>query len=149
MIASPTLIGRIRHVLGAQITAELDSDVAGTTPVYRGRVYHLGQIGSLVRVPQGTIDLIGAVTMLGIAELIPPGPPAAVPQTGDRWIQFQLLGEIDAFGTFRRGVSTYPAIDDEVHFATHEQIASIFPPPGPGRVRIGSLSTTYGDPIHL
>jgi hypothetical protein len=145
----PTLFGRVRHVLGAQVTAELLPDVAGTTPVYRGRVYQVGQIGSLVRIPQGTIDLIGAVTMLGIAELVTPTEPALVPQQGDRWIQFQLLGELDAFGRFQRGVSAYPGIEDPVHFATHEQVRAIFPPPSEGMIKLGSLSTSRGDSVHL
>lgn len=144
-----TLIGRVRHVLGARITAELDEEVAGTTPIYRGRVYHIGQVGSLVRVPQGTNDLIGAVTMLGIAELVSPTEPAIIPQQGDRWIQFQLLGELDALGRFHRGVGTYPSVDDPVHFATHTQLAAIYPKPAPGRIRVGTLSTSRGDVVNL
>lgn len=135
--------------MGSMITAELSQDVAGTAPIYRGRVYQVGQIGSLVRVPQGSSDLIGAVTMLGIAELLPPSQPAVVPQQGDRWIQFQLLGELDGLGRFERGVTSYPAIDDPVHFATHDQIAAIFPLGIAGRVRLGALSTSRGEPVHL
>src|SRR5436190_23306669 len=97
----PTLIGRVRHVLRARITAELFEDLAGTTPVYEGRVYQIGQVGSIVWIPQGGVDLVGAVTMLGIAELTVPLEPAAIPQQGDRWIQFQLLGEIDSSRRFR------------------------------------------------
>jgi len=145
----PTLMGRVRHVLGAHITAELLPEVAGTTPLYQGHVYQIGQIGSLVRIPQGTMDLIGAVTMLGIAELVTPVKPAVVPQQGDRWIQFELLGELDSFGHFQRGVSNYPAIDDPIHFATHEQISAIFPPQGGGRIRLGSLSASRGGAVYL
>jgi uncharacterized protein DUF87/helicase HerA-like protein len=87
--------------------------------------------------------------MLGIAELVPPVEPALMPQQGERWIQFQLLGEIDSAGRFRRGVSTYPAVDDAVHFATSTQISSIYPPPAQDRIRLGTLSTSRGHVVSL
>src|SRR5438094_2831815 len=145
----PTLIGRVRHVLGARITAELFEDVAGTTPIYEGRIYQIGQVGSLVWVPQGGVDLIGTVIMLGIAELVPPVEPALVPQQGERWIQFQLLGEIDSGGTFRRGVSSYPAVDDAMNLATPAQLRPIYPRPGQNRIRVGTLSTSRGHVVAL
>jgi len=135
--------------LGSQITAELYPDVAGTSPIYEGRVYQIGQIGSLVRIPQGTVNLVGSVTMLGIAELIPPLQPAVIPQQGDRWIQFQLIGELDRTGLFYRGVSGYPALDDPVHFATHDEISSIFPIGSAGWIKIGCLSTSGGEGVYL
>jgi len=115
----PTCIGRVRHVLGAQVTVALDPDLAGISPIYRGRLQPIGQIGSLVRIPQGLIDLVATVSLVGIAELAGAQAPVDTVQTGDRWLQLQLLGEIDR-GTkgFQRGVGTYPALDDPVHFGT-------------------------------
>lgn len=52
----PTRIGCVRHVLGARVTVELDPDIAGIAPVYRGRLQPVGQIGSLVRIPQGLVE---------------------------------------------------------------------------------------------
>ena len=147
--SAATAIGRVRHVLGSRITAELFRDVAGTTPLFEGRIYHLGQIGSLVRIPHGTLQLLGAVTMIGMAELAGPPPPSFMPEQGDRWIQFQLLGQIDGLGRFQRGVGTYPALDDPVHFATAKELAAIYPPPGGSHVRLGSLSTARGDAVSL
>ena len=101
----PTCIGRVRHVLGATVTVALDPDLAGVAPIYRGRLQPVGQIGSLVRIPQGLVDLIASVSLLGIAELSKPLAPAENIQSGERWLQVQLLGEIDrGTGKFRRGV---------------------------------------------
>jgi hypothetical protein len=72
----PTCIGRVRHVLGATITVVLDADLAGVAPIYRGRLQPVGQIGSLVRIPQGLVDLIATVNLVGIAELAGPLVPA-------------------------------------------------------------------------
>jgi uncharacterized protein len=143
----PTLLGSVRNVLGAQITVELLPGIAGTTPLYRGRVYYLGQIGSLVRVPHGSIDLLGAVTMVGISELAGPRPPGSLPEQGERWIQFQLLGQLDGTGHFERGVSAYPALDDPVHFATAQTLQAIYPPATGSWVNIGTISSTASEAV--
>lgn len=139
--ADPTCIGRVRQVLGSTVTVALDPDLAGVSPIYRGRLQPVGQIGSLVRFPQGLIDLVGTVSLVAIAELAGPQQPAQTVQTGERWLQVQLLGEIDrASERFQRGVGTFPGLDDPVHFATAEHLSAVFPPAGEGHLRIGCLA---------
>ena len=134
----PTCIGRVRHVLGATITVALDPDLAGVAPIYQGRLQSVGQIGSLVRIPQGLVDLIASVNLVGIAELAGALAPAETIQRDERWLQVQLLGEIDhGTGRFQRGVGSYPGLDDPVHFARPDQLRSVFPPPDHEHVRLG------------
>ena len=122
----PTCIGRVRHVLGATVTVALDPDLAGVAPIYRGQLQPVGQIGSLVRIPQGLVDLVATVSLVGIAELAGALAPAETVQRDERWLQVQLLGEIDqGTGRFQRGVGSYPGLDDPVHFATPEQLSAI------------------------
>lgn len=144
----PTSIGRVRHVLGSTVTVALDADLAGIAPVYRGRLQPVGQIGSLVRIPQGLVDLIASVSLVGIAELTAPLAPSDSVQHDERWLQVQLLGEIDR-GTnkFHRGVGTYPGLDDPVHFATADELAGVFPQPDGEHVRIGRLSAAEDVPV--
>jgi hypothetical protein len=146
----PTCIGRVRHVLGATITVALDPDLAGVAPIYKGRLQPVGQIGSLVRIPQGLVDLIATVTLLGIAELSKPLAPAESTQSGERWLQVQLLGEIDK-GTkrFRRGVGSYPGLDDPVHFATATELQEIFPEQNESYLRLGCLAAAEDVPLCL
>src|SRR5215831_6177643 len=119
----PTCVGRVKHVLGATVTVALDPDLAGVAPIYRGRLQPVGQIGSLVRIPQGLVDLVATVSLVGIAELSGPQSPGDAIQTGERWLQVQLLGEISRTARkFHRGVGTYPGLDDVVHFATPEDL---------------------------
>jgi hypothetical protein len=146
---NPTAIGRVRHVLGATVTVELDPQLAGVEPLWEGRLQAVGQVGSLVRIPQGPVTLLGAVTLVGIAELSQPTAPALTPQIGDRWLQVQLIGEIDGLGRFSRGVSRYPGMDDEVHFTTSKQLAGIFPRPSEKRIRLGRLSASPDVPVTL
>ena len=146
----PTCVGRVRHVLGSTITVALDPDLAGVAPIYRGRLQPVGQIGSLVRIPQGLVDLIATVSLVGIAELAGPLAPAEMVQHDERWLQVQLLGEIDrGTGRFQRGVGSYPGLDDPVHFATPDQLASVFPQPDDQHLRLGCLAAAEEVPACL
>lgn len=146
----PTCIGRVRNVIGAEVTVALDPDLAGVAPIFRGRLQPVGQIGSIVRLPQGLVDLVGQVSLVGIAELAGAPPPTEVVQTGERWLQVQLLGEIDrATGRFERGVGSYPGLDDPVHFATPDDLVAVFPPAGEERLRLGRLAAAEEVPVCL
>lgn len=146
----PTRIGWVRHVLGATVTVALDPEMAGVAPIYRGKLQPVGQIGSLVRIPQGLVELIGTVTLLGIAELTKPLAPVEVLQTDERWLQVQLLGEINrATGQFKRGVANYPALDDSVHFITPQELAAVYPDRSETHLRIGRLAAAEDVPVCL
>lgn len=146
----PTRIGRVRHVLGSTVTVALDSDLAGVSPIYKGRLHSVGQIGSLVRIPQGLIDLIASVRQIGIAEVSGTVQSSESFQRDDRWLEVELLGEIDrGTGLFQRGVGSYPGIDDPVHFTTPDQLASVFPPPGDSHLRLGRLAAAEEVPVCL
>lgn len=149
--ATPTEIGRVRHVLGSSVTVELDRDLAGVAPIYRGQLHRIGQIGSLVRIPQGTIDLIASVSLVGIAELTGPVEPVETVQgVGDRWLRVELIGEIDtATQRFHRGVGTYPGLDDAVHFTTPEQLKAVYPSAGDTHLRLGRLAAAEDVPVCL
>jgi len=146
----PTCIGRVRHVLGSTVTVELDPDLAGVSPIYQGRLQSIGQIGSLVRIPQGLIDLVATVSLVGIAELAGVLQPTETTHRDERWLKVELLGEIDrGTGRFRRGVGSYPGIDDAVHFTTPEQLASVFPPADEDHLRLGRLAAAEEVPVCL
>ena len=144
----PTRIGVVHQVLGATVTVALDPDLAGTTPIYKGRLQRIGQIGSLVRIPQGPVDLIATVTQVGIAGVAAALESSASIQSGDRWLEVQLLGAIES-GTkrFERGVGVYPALQDPVHFSTPEELSSVFPPPSERHLRLGRLAAAEEIPF--
>ena len=139
----PTYIGQVKHVLGSTVTVELDAGLAGVAPIYKGQLQPVGQIGSLVRIPQGLVDLVGAVSLLGISELSGIQEPTQSVQNGDRWLQVQLLGEIDRGASrFYRGVGSYPGLDDSVHLTTTEDLQAVFPDPDEQHIRLGRLSAS-------
>ena len=140
---APTYIGQVKHVLGSTVTVELDGTLAGVAPIYKGHLQPVGQIGSLVRIPQGLVDLVGSVALLGISELSGAQEPSQSVQNGDRWLQVQLLGEVDrSTGRFQRGVGSYPGLDDPVHFTTTEDLLAVYPDPDEQHVRLGHLSAS-------
>jgi len=142
----PTRIGRVRQVLGASVTVDLDPEMAGITPIYQGRLLRIGQIGSLIRLPQGLVDVLGTVTLVGIGgSVADAGDPAT---RGDRWLEAQLIGEVDrASGAFQRGVASYPGLDDPVCFTTPDQLQAVFPAPGADYLRLGRLAANEDVPV--
>jgi hypothetical protein len=103
-----------------------------------------------VRIPQGLVDLVATVTLVGIAELSGPQSPGDAVQTGERWLQVQLLGEISrTTRKFHRGVGTYPGLDDVVHFATPEDLRAVFPDADETHVRLGRLASAEEIPVAL
>lgn len=145
----PRCIGWVRHVRGATVTVALDEALVGVTPLWEGRLHPIGEVGSLVVLPQGPINLLAAVTLVGIAELSGQLEPSSSVQVGDRWLQVQLLGELEGTGRFHRGVSTYPGLDDPVHFVVPRQLQGVYPPQDSSRVRIGALAASVDIPVTL
>lgn len=135
-----TQIGKVRAVLGGRVTVELDPTLVGVMPLWEGRGYPVGQVGSLVMFPQGPMRLVGAVVTLGIGEVA--STQADLPKlgAGDRWLTVQLLGEISPSGRFDRGVTRYPGLDDRAHFATVKELQAVYPAPSDTHVAVGTLS---------
>ena len=144
----PTRIGRVRQVLGSKLIVALDDSLAGVAPIYRGRLQPVGQIGSLVRLPQGPVDLVARVSMLGVAETAGAEAQTGALQPGNRWLQVDLLGEVDrSTSRFQRGVGIFPGLDDPVHFATAADLSAVYPSPGRNHVRVGHLSAAEEIPV--
>jgi DNA helicase HerA-like ATPase len=94
------------------------------------------------------VDLIGQVSLLGIAELSGVSRPTETVQVGERWLQVELLGEINrATSAFQRGVGSYPGLDDPVHFATPGDLRALFPAETDTTVRVGRLAAADEIPV--
>lgn len=137
-------------MLGGEVTVALEVNLAGIAPIFRGRLQPIGQIGSLVRIPQGLTDLLGSVTLVGIRELAGATSPADAVHVGERWLQVQLVGELDRTTLrFRRGIAAYPGLDDAVHFATSDDLRAVFQPEGPDHLRLGRVAAAEDIPACL
>jgi len=145
MAKSPTFLGTVQDVNGATVSIALDIDTVSGLVFIEGQGYRIGQIGSFIRISIGFIDLFGIVSQAGAGAV----PDALVKQEpfGYRWLRVQLIGEGQRTGEFRRGISQYPTIGDEVHIVTEQDLMRIYGrSDAPNFIRIGSISSAEAIP---
>lgn len=142
---NPTLLGVVQDVKGATISVSLNIETISGLSFIEGHGYRIGQVGSFIRIPIGFIDLFGVVSQVG-AGAVPEHLVDKQPH-GNRWMAVQLVGEGHRRGEFKRGVSQYPTIGDEVHLVTEQDLVRIYGRPDePNFVRIGHLASAESIP---
>ena len=131
-LISDLKIGNIVEVSGTTIRVELSGDVTELTRTYEGRVYPIGQIGSIVKVHFGRRLIFGFVTLLRMRseELLEDGKPI-LPDADQRLMEVELFAEglwssTDQILRFVRGVTTYPLPRQSVHLLTREEANQIY-----------------------
>ncbi|MEX2316957.1 MAG: ATP-binding protein [Pirellulales bacterium] len=125
-------VGHIVEVSGTSIKVELDVAVTELTRTFNGRVYPIGQIGSIVKIHFGRRIIFGFVTLLRMRseELIEVKSPIP-PDADQRIMEIELFGEgvwSSQAGVlaFIRGVSTYPLPRQGVFLLTQEETISLY-----------------------
>ncbi|MFM2042570.1 MAG: hypothetical protein RLY86_1146 [Pseudomonadota bacterium] len=125
-------IGTIVEVSGNTVKAELLGDVAELTRTHQGRVYPIGQIGSVIKIHFGRRLLFGFVTLLRMRseELAVSGLPIP-PDADQRVMEIELFAEGDWNSstntlTFRRGIRTYPLPRQGVYLLTREEAGLLY-----------------------
>lgn len=125
-------IGHIVEVSGTTIRVELSGNVTELTRTYNGRVYPIGQIGSMVKVHFGRRLIFGFVSLLRMRseELLESATPIP-PDADQRLMEVELFSE-GTWNTatekldFLRGVTTYPLPRQSVHLLTQEEVIEIY-----------------------
>ena len=97
-----TYIGSIVRVIGSNLFVELSEDLPSSTPIIGGQIYKIGQIGSFVKVPLGSLNIFGIVTMVGASPIVQQSEDLDYPY-GKRWLELQLIGESIGQQEFQRG----------------------------------------------
>lgn len=124
-----TVIGEIDSINGNTISARLCDDVKSNMPIIDGVVYHIGQVGSFVKIPLGYAYLYGIVTQIG-SLAIPENLKELVAKDFDtlkntRWINISLVGE-QIGSKFERGFQQSPNTGDKVHLVTISDLELIY-----------------------
>lgn len=128
-------IGTVFEVAGSAIKISLKRDITELTRSHRGRVYDVGQIGSIVKMHLGRRILFATVRLLRLQSdeeaAALSAPQAKSVDLDRRVIEADLLGEAwfnsaDSELTFKRGVSTYPLPLQAVHLITKEETDKLF-----------------------
>jgi DNA helicase HerA-like ATPase len=130
-------LGRVVAVTGAQIIVLLDSDSAGTLAA--GVV----QVGHLVKIATVRSQVYGIISGLSI-----PMPMQGGDAPELKIVEIDLLGEVlhmadGGDGSFRRGISIMPSLDDLVSTADQSDTALVYARPNHQTVCIG---TVHQDP---
>lgn len=131
-LISDLKIGHIVEVSGTTIRVELSGEVTELTRTYNGRVYPIGQIGSMVKVHFGRRVIFGFVSLLRMRseELLESAIPIA-PDADQRLMEVELFSEgtwntVAETLDFTRGVTTYPLPRQSVHLLTREEVIEIY-----------------------
>ena len=124
-------IGTVVSVTGSHALIMLDEDRSndgrGAKP----------QLGAIMSVDSGASIVLGLVSAMSV-----PAPSLDATTVDVRIIEIELIGEftkptINAPARFRRGVSSYPTLGDEVHVATRDELTALFAVNGASSVRVG------------
>lgn len=145
-MSAPTLLGYVGAVAGSTISVRQQESIASGIAIIGGKSYRVGQVGSFVRVPQGYHDLYGIISDVGATAT--PETQVDVSARGDRWLKVQLVGEV-VQTAFERGISQYPAINDQVHLVVEEDLVRIYGTAESGQVTIGRLSGAESIPVRV
>ena len=128
-------IGTVFEVAGSAIKIALKRDITELTRSHSGRVYDVGQIGSIVKMHLGRRILFATVRLLRLQS--DEEAAALSANQGKSFDQDRRVIEADMLGeawfnsaekeiTFKRGVSTYPLPLQAVHLITKEETDKLF-----------------------
>jgi hypothetical protein len=125
-------IGHIVEVSGSSIKIELSGDVTELTRTYGGRVYPIGQLGSMVKIHFGRILIFGFVTLLRMrSEELDELTLPITPEADQRLMEVELFAEAMWDSQTRklslsRGITTYPLPRQNVHLLTKDEVFAIY-----------------------
>lgn len=145
MASRETYLGDVQDVNGTTVSISLSKESLTGFVYIDGQGYRVGQIGSFVRIPVGFSDLFGIVS--GVGASAAPTDRSEGDILGNRWMKIQLIGEGPRNGIFRRGLSQYPTIGDEVHLVSEKELKNIYGQPDrPYFVKLGHISNAESIP---
>lgn len=128
-------IGSIFEVAGTSIKVALKRDITELTRSHRGRVYDIGQIGSIIKIHMGRRILFASVRLLRLQT--DEETAALTAAEGISYDQEKRVIEADLLGqgwyspetnmlTFHRGVTTYPLPMQSVYLMTNDEVNTLF-----------------------
>lgn len=148
-------IGKVFEVAGNSIKLTLDRSISELNRSFAGRVYAVGQIGSILKIHVGRKLIFATVSLLRLqsdeeSAAISASTDGSVSSPERRVIEANLLGEgwwdrQKGVLTFRRGVSAYPLPMQSVFFATNDEITCLYESVAKGTEGSGDNLVEIGD----
>lgn len=131
-----TYLGRIIRVTTNIVEIEVSKEIYSASPIIRGKVYKLGQIGTFVKIIAGNVITFGLVDSVSNTPSNSSEDFASI-QAGNRYLTVSLVGEKIGNRNFEKGIGLYPTINDEVHLVTESDLLDIY---GGGNKDVGLLA---------
>ena len=148
MISEITFLGTVINVNSDTVEVEISKSIPSAAPIINGRVYKIGQIGTFVKIP------VSSLTLFGIVSAVSNTPSnfeseKRLPDYGSKFLQVQLVGEQLGNADFKKGIGTYPTINDEVHIVTEDDLRVIYGTFEDGLIEIGKHSSSENLSVFL
>ncbi|GAF24355.1 hypothetical protein JCM19047_4238 [Bacillus sp. JCM 19047] len=143
-----TYLGSVINVDSNSIEVEITEKIPSSAPIVNGRLYRIGQVGTLVKIPVGNIRLFGIVASVSNVSSKNTDQNNILDK-GSRYLQVQLVGEQTGKKRFERGIGTFPTINDEVHIVTEEDLIQIYGREEQGLIEIGKHSSSDNLSVYL
>jgi uncharacterized protein len=123
--------GHIVEVAGTAVKVELEGSVSELTRSFGGRIYPIGQIGSVVKVHFGRRLVFGFVTLLRMRSEEQLDGERVAPDADQRVMEVELFAEggwLAGENRLRliRGVTTYPLPYQGVYLLTREEAGILY-----------------------
>ena len=143
-----TYLGEVINVNSSAVEVKISDKIPSSAPIVDGKLYRIGQIGTFIKFPIGSLVLYGIVSSVSNT----PTKEQNLDNTnyGSRYLTVQLIGEKQGDEEFQKGVGFYPTINDEVHLVTENDLLDIYGNDDEtGLVRVGTHSSSERLPVFL
>jgi DNA helicase HerA-like ATPase len=113
-------IGMVSSVSSGSVTVLLDQKIDNLKRDVNGKTYYIGQIGTYVFIPMGSLVLLGMVSELKKVEVVING------ESQQRFVvNLSMVGTVKG-GRYERGVSIFPVVDMPVYLAEDADLVIAF-----------------------
>ena len=124
-------IGRVIEVNGTNIKVELNTDLASLTKSFKGRVYSIGQMASIIKIHFGRMVIFCNVSLLRMRSEISLENNTVAIGDDSRILEAEIIGQgqwnnRDTKLDFNRGISLYPLPQQSVYLMTDEELNSLY-----------------------
>lgn len=139
------LLGDVIRADSSVIELLMSETIPSSSPIVLGRVYRVGQIGALVKIPIGNIIIYGSVNSISNQA----SNSDEIDIHGRRFLTIDLIGEKIGDKPFEKGVGIYPTIGEKAYLVTDRDLFDIYGGEEKTGFKIGTHSSSTSLPIML
>jgi DNA helicase HerA-like ATPase len=138
------LIGTIKHVTSNLITGTIKNDL-DITKIQADSPFRIGQLGSYILIPTGTVQIIGIVQE---NRLVAQNSGLLSSSEQSVEIDLQLIGTL-MNGKFQKGVDRFPLVNDPIYYTNRQDLQNIFSSYRDQNFSVGSISLLENERLYM